>query len=398
MTKMQKTNKINLVVDFNNISFRSMFFISAKYGKDMTFDSDLECAQLIRKVATDMSYIMKIFSPDNVVVCCDSINPWRKKYLESLPEEQQYKKNRKKDETKNWDMIWKSLTDLEGIFRRDGFTVSVVNNAEADDLAALWKDELFTKKGESIIYVTADKDWLQLLDFNPANDSFVVSFNPIDSGNGKKRISCTQSFMDWMKDNDTDIFFTNFDAMKEKMNRVVMEDSKIVYDVVDPNGVLMMKIFCGDPGDNIPSLYSYYKNGKRMSITELKLKKIMDMSGFATPSELDGKEQAIKESIEKVFKRDATDLDVSLNLNRQRKLVELSLDQFPGFIKNDFAESIIGYEKNYGKVDMNGMNMQSLLKDSKYVSDDYDESKIKENDIFKGLDSLDRIIGGVKIL
>ncbi|NCU27860.1 hypothetical protein EOM86_14270 [Candidatus Nomurabacteria bacterium] len=94
-----------------------------------------------------------------------------------------------------------------------------------------------------------------------------------------------------------------------------------------------------------------------------------------------------------MFKRSADDLDVSVNLDRQRKLVELSLAQFPGFIKNDFNESIIGYESNYNTIDMTNMSMQSILKDTKYISDEYPgNSNIKTNDIFKGLGSLDSII------
>ena len=94
------TNRLNLIFDFNNMAMRALFTCGyAGEGSVSTFDTDEECAILIRKIATDMAYVMRTFAPDRTIVLCDAKSPWRNDLYEDSDEN--YKGTRVKDTTKN---------------------------------------------------------------------------------------------------------------------------------------------------------------------------------------------------------------------------------------------------------------------------------------------------------
>ena len=57
------SNKLNLIFDFSNMAMRALFTCSyANRGEISTFDTDEECNILIRKIAIDMAYVIRIFT------------------------------------------------------------------------------------------------------------------------------------------------------------------------------------------------------------------------------------------------------------------------------------------------------------------------------------------------
>ena len=140
------------------------------YGSDYNNDNDL--ADIVKKLSIDICYNIRLFSPDRVIIVCDSPNVWRKDILPK--DETGYKANRVKDDTKNWDKLWKTLDEFKDILSNKGLIVSAVERAEADDLAALWKHKLFHNENQSVIFISSDKDWRQLIEFNKNNNSFCV--------------------------------------------------------------------------------------------------------------------------------------------------------------------------------------------------------------------------------
>ena len=111
-------NKLNLIFDFNNRAMRALFTCSyVGEGSVSTFDTDEECGVLIRKIATDMAYVLRIFSPNRVIVACDAKHPWRNELYDPA-EEETYKGTRVKDNTKNWDKIWEALNDYKTILKK----------------------------------------------------------------------------------------------------------------------------------------------------------------------------------------------------------------------------------------------------------------------------------------
>lgn len=388
------TNKLNLIFDFNNMAMRALFTCAyAGEGGVSTFDTDQECAVLIRKIATDMAYVMRIFSPDRTIVLCDAKSPWRNTLYADSDEE--YKGTRVKDDSKNWDKIWEALNDYKEILKSKGFVVSEINHAEADDLAALWKKSLYTENNENILFVSSDKDWVQLIDFSPVSQRFCACFNPIADNKKQKKLYITNSFSAWLNNEDNapkvDIFFNNYNSQKDKFKNIRTKDTKIWYTIEDPNLVVLNKIMCGDDGDNAPAFYTYYKNGKKTRVTASKAKKIFEDLNITTVKDLcqANEANALKPEIEKVLKKELDDIDVNERLMRQRRLVELSPILFPEDVNKAFAYHILDNE-DLGHVPTDSIKFDTILVNTKYLNPDY--KKPKESGIFDNLKDLEKYI------
>ena len=79
--------------------------------------------------------------------------------------------------------------------------------------------------------------------------------------------------------------------------------------VENPNEIVLSKLFCGDTSDVVPSMYSYYKNGKQSRITPSKYKKITEMLNITDVPSLLENIQALPGAVEKVCKISPTDVD-----------------------------------------------------------------------------------------
>ena len=386
-------NKLNLIFDFNNMAMRALFTCSyVGEGSVSTFDTDEECGVLIRKIATDMAYVLRIFSPNRVIVACDAKHPWRNELYDPA-EEETYKGTRVKDNTKNWDKIWEALNDYKTILKKRGFIVTELPNAEADDVAALWKNKLYTEDCENIVLVSSDKDWVQLVDFDGfCSKSFCVCFNPIANNKGQKKLYINSAIEEWLnKQSPADIFFNNYNPIKDTIKNIKNKDPKINYEIVDSNMVVLEKIMCGDDGDNVPSFYQFYKNGKKTRITPTKAKKIFEDLNISTVKDLCEAEEAnaLGPKIESVMKKTLDDIDIQERLLRQRKLVELDVSLFPQEICDIFKYHVDN-EESSGYIQTDSIKFDTILKDTKYCSADY--NKPKENKIFDNLKDLDKYI------
>lgn len=387
-------NKLTLAFDFNNMAMRALF-ISSFTGENRTstFDSDEDCNILVRKIAMDMSYIMRLFMPDRVLVLCDSKNPWRKELYKDLPDE--YKGTRVKDDTKNWTKIYETLNEYKKVLKKRGFVVSEISNAEADDLATLWKQKIYIENGDNIVYVTSDRDWVQLIDFNSALNTFCLVYNPIANSKKQKRIFATSDFISWMNAENSsqrvDIFFNNYNPQKDKFKNIFSKDPKITYINENPDAVVLEKVMCGDDSDNVPAFYSYYKNGKKTRITATKMKKIFEDLNISNIDDLcrANKTDVLKESIEKVLKKDLDDIDVNERLIRQRRLVELKPILFPQEICSTFQYH---YDDSIdtGYVPINSFSLQDILANTKFL--DSNPNKPRENKIFDNIKDLEKYI------
>ena len=150
----------------------------------------------------------------------------------------------------------------------------------------------------------------------------------------------------------------------------------------------------GDAGDNVPSFWEYYKNGKKVRITASKTKKICESLNATSIEDLiDAAEaKALSPAIETAMKAKIEDFDVAERLFRQRKLVELKSNLFP-------EEIVTQFEKNYnsdfemGKVDTSSIHMQDILKDTKYLEDTYNKKNpARQNSIFDNMKDLEKYI------
>ena len=388
---------LNLIFDFQNIAMRALYTCGYGIPTVSSFDTDEECAILVRKITTDITYVIRMFSPGRVIIAADARHPWRKDLYTSADET--YKGNRVKDETKNWDKIFASFDELKKIYADKGFIVSELPHAEADDIASLWKAGLFNESAdkENIMFVTSDRDWLQLLDFKDDN-RLAAAFNPIPGGKGRRILSVTHACRDWIfsEDEKPDIFFSNYSPIKELLKNIQRQDEKITYTAIEPESIVLEKVMCGDDGDNVPSFYQYYKNGRKMRITPLKANKLFEDLNISTIEDLCMAESAnaLKPALEKLFKKDIDDIDTAQRLDLQRHLVELDPALFPEDIVKSFKYHFKDMMQRPMLSTLN-MTMQDILKDTRYITKDY--NKPKKNSVFDGLD-IDDIKGREKFV
>lgn len=386
---------INLVIDFNNIAMRAMN--ACVYMRDSgvsNYDTQPECDIMARKITTDISYILRMFCPDRIILACDAKHPWREDIYQDIPG-MEYKGNRVKDETKNWNNIFNTINDLKNVYERKGFIVCEIEHAEADDIAALYKKTLYTEKKESIVFVSSDRDWCQLIDYDANNNRFCLVYNPIISNKGKKKLYVTSSCEDWINAPEiTNIFFNNYSREKELV-RNIMKDAKNEMEVISPEDVLTEKIVCGDDGDNVPGFYDFYSKGRKVRFTPLRMQKLFEaagvtgLPGFKTKC-VDG---SIKEYIGKLFKKEINDMDTNDRLMRQRKLVELNPDLFPRQEVDTFNSKFAGDTDTLkGRLgNVSNIKMEDLLSGTDYISDNY-ERKPRENSIFNDLKDAEKFI------
>ena len=126
----------NAIFDLSNMFFRSLFIVGGYGSKQYSFDNQFELDQLMRKVATDVSQVIRQINPSRVIFALDS-KSWRKDI--SIDENEGYKAQRTKSAHINWDNVFKIMGEFADILETNGFIVSKFDKAEADDLISLWK-------------------------------------------------------------------------------------------------------------------------------------------------------------------------------------------------------------------------------------------------------------------
>lgn len=389
---------ITLVFDFNNLAMRSLFTCAYAGGKESVpirdFSTSEELGVFIRKLAIDMSYVIRAVSPNRVIVCCDDRYPWRYKLLADASTG--YKGTRHKDETKDWDAIFRALNEYKKILKKQNIIVYEIPNAEADDLAAFVKKDIFKIAHDDIIYVSSDKDWLQLVDFDETNKCFCAVMNPIMNSHKKRPLNVSEEFTEWLNSEDSsnsveNIFFINADKSKEQVKNLVMTAGVEIV-TIDPDQVLLSKLFCGDQSDNVPSLYEFYKNGRLSRITASKMKKIVD--NFSLKNGKDfirvAKTPEFKEYVEGVIKHEIDDADLAELASRQRLLVELDPDLFPDPVCENY-EYMSNNISETGRIQVGNVKMEKLLEGTQYYDKNYIE-KARRSDVFGDIKELDKFI------
>jgi hypothetical protein len=373
------------IFDLSNMFFRSMFIVGGYGKKQYTFDSEKETDQLMRKVATDVSSVIRKINPFRVIFALDS-RSWRKDI--SIDENEGYKGHRKKSEHINWNNIYKIMNDFAEIMKNNGFIVSQIDNAEADDLMALWKDEILLNQKQHVILISADEDVRQLIQKN--EKSYSVVYNPFTMGkNSTKKLFVPTGFKSWIDDLDDigDIFNRSIDVDKEDFKRIIAD--RVVVEEVNGNEIALKKIFCGDDGDNVPSIFSWINdNGKTVRITDSKYKKIVDYIGATKVDDLfeETKIESIEDQIKERSGEPRFPFKMKDRLDRQAKLVVLDQSLFPEQIVDDFKKDI-SQDMAVPHVHPQEWNMQSMLEGTKYLDVNYRSAK-NEASIFNQIDRI----------
>lgn len=383
-------NKLNLIIDFNNILLRSACLPGLSYSNS-SFDKDEDVYDCLKKVTIDICFNIRLFNPTNVILLCDSPNAWRKDLLPN--DENGYKANRIKDETKNWDNFFRLVDDYKILLQQKGLNVVSIPRAEADDLAALYKEKLYTIGNESIIFISSDKDWRQLIDFDNNFKKYVMVYNSTTNNKGSKKLYTTEDTINFINTKEE---LTEQDKISlmfgdVKTNNIIKESisnaligAKIDIEYINPDYIIIEKIFGGDSGDNVPGYYTYYKTNKRgtykTTVTPSQIKRLIESLHINNMRDFIECIDYIKPELEKIMKI-SLPVDNDYIIKRQRSLVELNPNLFPISIINEFEKK---YKEQipFSINDYSNLKWTTLLKDSKFI----DFSKLNKpatNTVFK---------------
>jgi len=375
----------NVIFDLSNMFFRSLFIVGGYGAKNYSFDNQSEIDQLMRKVSTDVSFIIRQLNPSRVIFALDS-RSWRKEI--SIDENDGYKANREKSGMINWDNVFNTMREFGEILNSNGFIVTKIDNAEADDIITLWRDKLLFDQSQHVIIVSADEDVRQLVSFfpyEPGKMVFSTVYNPFSTGkNATKRLFVPDHFNDWIEKLDGgDIFNRAIDVDKEDFKKL-RDNEKVSIEEVNGEYIAMRKIFCGDDGDNVPAIYSWLSDkGKTVRITESKFQKIIDYIGAKDYLDLVDKAPMIYDQITEMAGHTPSFRNMIDRLNRQIKLVVLSRYVFPQEINDKFDEQV-NEQLQRPTVHPQNWNMNSILEGTRYVRN----NSGSEASIFKEIDRL----------
>lgn len=146
-----------LVVDGNNLAYRALHKYSlSNRGKDVSVTYG--CLHM-------MYALVKKFKPSSIVVCWDDGVPaYRRERILS------YKAERKKDDSRDWDDVYRQMDELHIVaFPLHGILSVKMHGAEADDI--MYHATLMAR--EDCVVVTTDDDLLQ------AVREYVSVYSPI---------------------------------------------------------------------------------------------------------------------------------------------------------------------------------------------------------------------------
>lgn len=389
----------NLIFDLNNIAHRSIFIVGGYGSKQYDFNSQIEIDQLMRKMATDISYIIRIINPSRIIFAQDD-SSWRKDI--KIEENEGYKATRTKSTNINWDNVYHAINEFTEILQNNGMIVTKIPKAEADDIITLWNNELTMNHRQHVVIVSGDEDLRQLVccRHTGSNDDkykyiFTTVFNPFMQGkNASRKFFVPEKFEEWIN-TPTAVDFMN---MKETINIdkedfyqiITNENTKM--ESISGRIIALRKLFCGDDGDNVPAIYTWLnEKGVEVRITNSKFEKIYEQICLSPNEILDhidilNRSEEVMNSLKKVSKQTQIPFEIHDRLERQVKLVVLDQNFFPKEIVEKFKE-IKQAELNKPRINYGSINMQDLLTGTRYVSENnHNEAPIfKEIDRIKGL-------------
>lgn len=261
---------INICVDGNYI-FHKTFGIFAGYGNvdpGKVFSKKSDQAMFIRKVATDLcSSLNNLPSGGNLIFTSDT-KSWRR---EVEIENGGYKSNRVKDENVDWSIFFELLDSFGRQLEKMGFIYSKVQGAEGDDMLYAWSKH-FNDNKEDCIIVSGDKDLHQLARFHGSNWTIVWN------SNNKKNILTSPIGWrsNWLdKEEEASIFDMGsvLSPDKDKLKNLI---SKCEINEVDSEFFVLNKMFVGDKGDAVPSVWEMRGQSKVMGFTAKKSESLIE--------------------------------------------------------------------------------------------------------------------------
>ena len=240
----------DLIIDGNYILSRLTFTLHK---------NNLLYGALTQSLENTISSYRKWFPFANVYLASDSKDKsWRKEMIGH------YKGTRKKDSDIDWAFVYDTYND----FKKSLTTVKVMESPtiEGDDWIS-YLTEKSNKEGRSVMVISNDYDIKQIVKYSL--DPLYLNFMSNEMYNKEKLFlpKNYQIFMSKVKNLPNDnIFELNDDAEFLGMMDRFLNKYNIIE--VDYYETLIVKLISGDKSDNIGSVWSQTKNGKKRGIGE----------------------------------------------------------------------------------------------------------------------------------
>lgn len=260
----------------------------------------------------------------NVYLVSDSKEKsWRKKLIG------EYKSHRKKDSDIDWQFVYQAYSEFkEGLV---GVKVMEAPHVEGDD----WISYISNKsnlEGRSTIIVSNDHDIKQLLTYNLDPLYINIMTNEMY---GKEKLFIPNNYQIFInkvsKLPNDDIF--NLNDNKEFLSLMDKFITKYTIIEINPIEELVIKLISGDKSDNIPSVWTQVKNGKKRGIGVKGAKGIYD-SYIDEFGEINLDDSDLQENIADLIcekkKLSKTKIEeIVENIEFNSKLIDLRLKNIP---------------------------------------------------------------------
>jgi 5'-3' exonuclease len=312
----------DLILDGNYLLNRNVFSL---HKNNLLFGA------LSKSLEMSVTNYKKWFPFANVYFVSDSREKsWRKKINKD------YKANRKKDSDIDWEFVFSAYSDFKESLPYRGIKVLESPHIEGDDWISFIVENS-NSQGRSTIIVSNDHDIKQIVKYN-VNPLYInIMSNEMLN---KQKLFLPKNYqiflteINKLEDND-DIF--NLNDNVEFINLLSSFMEKYDIQEVDPIESLIIKLISGDQSDNISSVWSIIKNGKRRGIGEKGAKSIFDNYltefGDVNLSDPDLFENIADLICEKKNLSKTTISEIKINIEKNMRLIYLDTNSMPPEVK-----------------------------------------------------------------
>jgi len=386
----KKLGKHTLIIDGNYFIHSRLFVLPRKKGVQLLGDDEGK-SQFMRKLCIDFASETRKMSPfvDQIVLAIDS-KSWRKDLFPGA----QYKGTRTQKSDVNWDSVFYVYKEFQDVLAKQGVIINRVNGAEADDILFGWSTQLNTT-GKNTIVWTGDRDLIQLVDYNNANESYSLWYY-----NTKRKLIAFEGFGDVINARKTDKMSSDdllfnmggSDAMhddaKEKLQAWIKSNG-VDIEEINCDDFIFLKILQGDKSDNIKSVVTWEKESstgkiRTFSITEKVATRVLSrykeiegdfiIDHFFNKDRVDIIVDLIHEIVGKLEKE-----EIKVRFNQNLDLMLLHFNTIPDPIQKGIYEAIerdLNIEPSISKLS----RMETILEGTEW------ENAVKKNTVPKQFD------------
>ena len=393
----KKLGKHTLIIDGNYFVHSRLFVLPRSKGEQLLGDNEGK-SQFMRKLCIDFASETRKLSPitDQIVVAVDS-KSWRK----DLFPEAQYKGTRVQKSDVNWDAVFHVYKEFQEVLAKQGVIIHKVDGAEADDILFGWATQLNTS-GKNCIVWTGDRDLIQLVDYNTANDAYSLWYY-----NTKRKLIAFEGFeevinarkTDNMSNDDLLFNMGGSDAMhddaKEKL-KTWIKSNNVEIEEINCDDFIFLKILQGDKSDNIKSVVTWEKESSTGKIRTFSITEKVAMQILSRYKEIEGDFK-----IDHFFNKDRVDIIVNLiheivgklelgeikvRFNQNLDLMLLHFNTIPDPIQKGIYEAI-ERDINIEPTISNLSRIETILKGTEWENAVKSKVVPKQFDPFAGLDT-----------